>query len=83
MQLPRVVVRHMSSIEERILDSLAWEENSPLLALVADPANQELIAAQARRNPPAPSNSLLALASPSKFREFFTSFHKVIPTIFC
>lgn len=29
-QLPRDVVKHLSQIEERILEALAWQKNSPL-----------------------------------------------------
>ncbi len=34
----------MSSIEEKILESLAWEEGSPLLVLLEDKLNQLAVA---------------------------------------
>lgn len=37
-------MRHISSIEERTLESLAWEESSPLLVLLDDKSNPAAVA---------------------------------------
>jgi len=42
-ELPRAVVKHISGIEEKILESMAWEEGSPLLELAQDKSNQQNI----------------------------------------
>jgi len=47
--LPCVVVKHLTNIEERILDQLAWEEDSPLLLLMQDAANREHVQEHIKR----------------------------------
>eukprot|EP01114_Cavostelium_apophysatum_P015170 TRINITY_DN4080_c0_g1_i1.p1 TRINITY_DN4080_c0_g1~~TRINITY_DN4080_c0_g1_i1.p1 ORF type:complete len:600 (+),score=172.10 TRINITY_DN4080_c0_g1_i1:155-1954(+) len=34
--LPKVLIKHMCSIEERILEQLAWSESSPLISMVKE-----------------------------------------------
>lgn len=36
--LPQGVTRHLGLIEESILESVGWQDGSPVFALLADPA---------------------------------------------
>jgi len=38
-ELPKVVTKHLCNIEEKILESLAWEQNSSLIPLIKDKSN--------------------------------------------
>ncbi len=64
-QLPRVVVKHLSGVEEKILESYAWEEGSPLYALLQDKLYVNGITSHLL-SPTAPhrSHELQGLASP-------------------
>jgi retinoblastoma-like protein 1 len=66
--LPSVVIKHLVSIEERILESMAWEGDSPLFtALTAEQREAFLMRLQESGSPQKPSQSAcLLFASPMK-----------------
>jgi len=58
---PRAIVRHLNNIEEKILESLAWEENSTVFLLMEDKSNRSYVVENQIMSP---AGTLQALASP-------------------
>jgi hypothetical protein len=58
--LPVGVTRHLGHIEETILESVGWQEGSPVFALLADPAKVRDLLALFRRPAQVPTSPRLA-----------------------
>lgn len=71
-ELPKAIIKHLSTIEEKILESMAWEENSPLLNLLTDKNNQNIVNTLLSPSK-SKSHSMQALSSPGPSHRINTS----------
>jgi hypothetical protein len=76
--LPNMIYVHFAAIEERILQSLAWESTSPIHALLADKTNMEFLSTEFKRPslagpPPEGQQGVVNMPPQGSFLKYFVA----------